>query len=160
MTRLMQLEWSPNQTFDLSISVARAIFSMTTHDNVQPLAILAREKFGATLAICPEMSRKVEALVVKSPQPVFLNFVKLSIGFRGDSATQQCQSLARTQFVGLAAPLMTSLSLFEAGIALEQMLREKAAHRTLVPTARQLRDLIAVLEPRLARSGFGNSLIG
>lgn len=160
MPELMQLQWSLNQSFDTSIAVARSILNAATRDNVQPLAILACEKFGATLAICPETSRKMETLVIKVPQPLFLNFVKSSIGFQDDSATQLCQSLAGTQFLGLVAPLIATMGPFEAGSCLEQMLRVSAADRTLMPTARQLRDLLTILEPKLARSGFGDGLIG
>ena len=160
MSELLQIQWSLNQGFHASIAVARSILNAATRDNVQPLAILACEKFGATLAMCPETSRKMEILVIKVPQPLFLNFVKSSVGFQDDSATQLCQSLAGTQFLGLVAPLIATMSPFEAGNSLEQMLRVSAADRTLMPTARQLRDLLTILEPKLARSGFGDGLIG
>lgn len=154
----MQIQSSLTHTLDLSIAVARGVFSAATHDNVQPLAILACEKFGAALAICSETARKVESLVFKGPEPGFLSFLGSSAGFQDDSATQLCQNLAGIQSLGLAAPLIDISGPFEAGFALQQMLRESAADRTLLPTARQLRDLLTILEPRMSRSGFGEYL--
>ncbi|CAF9937652.1 MAG: hypothetical protein HETSPECPRED_000606 [Heterodermia speciosa] len=160
MAEHLQIQWSLNHTFDLSIAVARSIFSAATHDNIQPLAILACEKFGATLAICLETSRRVETLVVRAPQMKMVNFVKASVGFKEDSATQLCQSLAGTQFLALAASMLETMGPFQASLSLEQMLCRTAADKTLVPTARQLKDLLTVLEPRLGRSGFGDGLHG
>ena len=103
MSERLQLQWSLNHTLDLSIAVARGVFSAASHDNVQPLAILASERLGATLAICPETARKVENLVVKVEPPVFFKFIQSAVGYTDDSATQLCQSLAGTQFLALAA---------------------------------------------------------
>ena len=93
------------------------------HDNIQPLAILACEKFGATLAICLETSRRVETLVVRAPQMKMVNFVKASVGFKEDSATQLCQSLAGTQFLALAASMLETMGPFQASLSLEQFRR-------------------------------------
>ena len=46
------LVWSLDSTTTKTISVAKDVLHAATSDNVQPLALIACEKFGATLAIC------------------------------------------------------------------------------------------------------------
>lgn len=82
MAQLMQIQWPLNQTFDLWIAVAWGVFSAATEDYIRPLAILAWGKIGNALAISPETSRRVEALIIKVPEPVFLNLIKSSVGFQ------------------------------------------------------------------------------
>ena len=71
-----------------------------------------------------------------------------------DCATQLSRSLAGVQFLGLAAALVGSVGTFEGADALSVMLMTSASDKTLLPTARQLKDLLAVMEHRLNRSGF------
>jgi len=47
----VQAQWNLDQTMGLALSVARGIFQAATNDNVQPLAILACENFGNTIAM-------------------------------------------------------------------------------------------------------------
>jgi hypothetical protein len=157
----IQLQWSLDNTTSAALSVARGIFRAATHDNVQPLAILACERFGNTIAMCQETCRKIEGLVNKTAEPVAISFLRASAGFTTeDSATQLSKSQAGVQFLGLAAALVTSLGEFEGGNALEAMLNSSASDKTLLPTARQLKDLLASLEPRFQRSGFTDTVAG
>jgi len=157
----IQLQWSLDNTTSAALSVARAIFRAATHDNVQPLAILACERFGNTIAMCQETCRKIERLVNKTAEPVTINFLRASVGFTTeDSATQLSKSQAGVQFLGLAAALVTSLGEFEGGNALGEMLNSSASDKTLLPTARQLKELLATLEPRFQRSGFTDTVAG
>lgn len=53
-----------------------------TSDNVQVLAIIACERFGNTLAICPETCHKIETVVLPTPQPAPVAFLRGVVGFQ------------------------------------------------------------------------------
>lgn len=132
-----------------------------TSDNVQPLALIACEKFGATLAMCPETNKKMEDLIIKVSGPKHVRFMGAQIGYSAnDSATQLSRSLAGVQFLGLAAVLTSSVGTFEGADALSMMLMDSASDKTLLPTARQLKDLLVVMEHRVLRSGFSDMWVG
>ena len=87
--------------------------------------------------------------------------MKAQIGYSAnDSATQLSRSLAGIQFLGLAAVLTSSMNAFEGANALSEMLTASASDKTLLPTARQLKDLLAVMEHRVLRSGFTDTWVG
>lgn len=157
----MQLQWSLDHTASSTLSVARGIIEATTKDNIQPLALVACERFGATLPMCSETSRKVEDLVIKTKPPAVISFLSAVVGYSPtDCASQLVRSVAGVQFLGLAASLVTTIGSFQGGNALAIMLVNSAADKTLIPTARQLKDLLASLEPRCVRSGFAESVLG
>lgn len=132
-----------------------------TSDNVQPLALIACEKFGATLAMCPETNKKMEDLIIKVSGPKHVRFMRAQIGYSAnDSATQLSRSLAGIHFLGLAAVLTSSGDMFDGANTLSEMLMNSASDKTLLPTARQLKDLLAVMEHRLVRSGFTDMWVG
>ena len=132
-----------------------------TSDNVQPLALMACERFGATLAMCPETNKKMEDLIIKVSGPKYVRFMSAQIGYSAkDSATQLSRSLAGVQFLGLAAALISSVDMFEGANALSAMLMASASDKTLLPTARQLKDLLVVMEHRVNRSGFTDIWVG
>lgn len=157
----IQLQWELGHTADSALSVARGILQAATSDNVQVLALLACEEFGATLAMCPETCNKIERLVRRSPTSAVLNFIPVIIGYSAhDCASQFVLSLAGIQFLALAASLVTTVGPYEGGNALEAMLKKSAADKKLLPSARQLRDLLASLEHRCVLSGFADSVVG
>ena len=132
-----------------------------TSENVQPLALIACEKFGATLAMCPETNKKMEDLIIKVSGPRRVRFMKAQIGYSAnDSATQLSGSLAGIQFLGLAAALTSCMDAFAGANALSEMLTASASDKTLLPTSRQLKDLMGVIEHRLVRSGFADIWVG
>ena len=157
----MQLQWPLEQTATSTLSVARGVIEAATNDNIQALALLACERFGATLALCPETCRKVEDLVIKTKPPAVIGFLSAFVGYSPtDCASELVRSLAGVQFLGLVTSLVTTIGAFQGGNALEAMLTSWAADKTLLPTARQLKDLLASLEHRCMRSGFADSVLG
>lgn len=155
------LTWSLDSTASATLSVAKDVVRAATSDNVQPLALIACEKFGATLAMCEETNKKIEDLIIKVAGPTFVRFMSAQIGYSAnDSATQLSKSLAGIQFLGLAAAFVSSMSTFEGANALSVMLMASASDKTLLPTVRQLRDLLGVMEHRLNRSGFTELWVG
>ena len=155
------MQWSLDHTASSALSFARGIVEAATKDNIQPLALLACERFGATLAMCPVTCRKVEDLVLKTKPPAVISFLSAVVGYSPtDCASHLVRSLAGVQFLGLAASLVTSIGSFEGGNALAAMLVDSAADKTLVPTARQLGDLLKSVEHRCVRSGFADSVLG
>ena len=111
--------------------------------------------------MCPETNKKMEDLIIKVSGPKRVRFMKAQIGYSAnDSATQLSRSLAGIQFLGLAAALMSSMNAFEGANALSEMLTASASDKTLLPTARQLKDLLGAMEHRVIRSGFTDTWVG
>jgi hypothetical protein len=156
----VQAQWNLDRTVGSAISIGLGVFRAASRDNVQPLSIYACEKFGNTVAMCQETCRKVEKLMV-TPKPVHIEFLQAAVGFSpDDSGSELSKSLAGTQFLGLAAALVSSLGPFDSGNVLELLLKESTSDRTLLPTARQLRDLLESLESRCDACGFPESVAG
>ncbi|MCJ1239273.1 hypothetical protein MMC14_007267 [Varicellaria rhodocarpa] len=158
-----QLLWELARTSDSTFSVAQGIIRASTSDNVQTLALLACERFGATLAICPDTCRKVEKEVTKVQTPItsVITFLNATVGYSaGDCASQLTRSLAGVQFIGLAAVLIPSYSFFDGARALAAMLDSSALDKTLSPPTRHLKDLLRALEHRCVRMGFADLVLG
>ncbi|KUJ18829.1 uncharacterized protein LY89DRAFT_706460 [Mollisia scopiformis] len=158
-----QLQWELNRSLDSSLSVARGVIQASTSDNVQTLALLACERFGATLAICPETCRKVEAQIIllQTPTSAVVSFLSAVIGYsKDDCASQLARSLAGVQFIALATVLLTIGSSYHGGEALAHMLRTSAADKTLLPPARQLKDLLASIEHKCVPLKFPDMVSG
>ncbi|MCJ1476633.1 GET complex subunit get1 [Lambiella insularis] len=156
----LAFQWTLDQTVDHFIKVGTDVLLTATRDNVQLIALLACERFGATLAICPATRSKIERLLQSQTGNVVVGFLKTKIGFpTGDSANQLAQSLAGVNFLALAAALVSTTDTFEAGTALENMIAASATDKTLAPTAHHLKDLLNVLEPRLNRAGFMDEVL-
>ena len=155
------LTWSLDSSASSTVSILKDVIRATTRDNVQPLALISCEKFGATLAMCQETNKKMEDLIIKVSGPKYVRFMSAQIGYSAnDSATQLSRSLAGVQFLGLAAVLVSSMNMFEGAEALSLMLMPSASDKTLLPTGRQLKDLLGVMEHRVNRSGFSNIWLG
>ena len=157
----VQAQWSLSATAQAFISVARGTLVAATRDNVQVLAILACQRFGSTLAMSSETTTKVEQVLVPSPEPAVVSFLKGQVGFfQDDCAAQLGQNPARTRFLALAAALTTSLGSFESANALDTMFRSSTTDLTTLPTVRHLKDLLGSLEVRSHRCGFVDSIVG
>lgn len=157
----IQPQWSLDQSSGSLFNLFRGVLQAATSDNVQPLAIMACEQFGNTIAMCPETCSLIEKVVVPSPKPATIQFLKGVVGFSSnDSATQLSKSLAGVQFLGLATALLASMTTWPASLALEMMLRQSTTDKTLLPTRTQIRDLLARLEPRCHAASFADSVAG
>ncbi|KFY77278.1 hypothetical protein V499_03261 [Pseudogymnoascus sp. VKM F-103] len=160
-TQPIQVQWSLNETSQSVFSVARGVLAAATSDNVQPLAILACEKFGATIAISSRTASKVEKTIALSPEPAPVKFLKGLVGFfPNDCATQLSNTHSGIRFLGLAAAIVTTVGPFNGAKALDVMLRDSATDLTLLPTVRHLDDLLGSLEARSYRCGFAESVVG
>jgi hypothetical protein len=152
--------WVLNQTANDVVGVSRGMLAAATTDNVQMLALLACESFGATLAMSPETCTKVELLCSQIHKSAVLNFIKAQIGYRhGDCGWQLAHTEAGIRFLGLAACL-TTIGHWTAAQSLHDMILETATDKTLIPSALQVKQLIQVLDYRLAKSGFTESILG
>ncbi|KAF5672510.1 hypothetical protein FHETE_3644 [Fusarium heterosporum] len=157
----IQPAWNLDTTSTSTIQVAKGILHAATTDNVQPLCIMACEQFGNTLAISPHTLRKIEHSVLPTPQSAVLAFLKGSVGYsKNDCVSYLGKSQAGVQFLALASTLITSTDKFEAATSLHAMLVGTASDKTLVPTVRQVKDLLNSIEPRCHHSGFTDEVIG
>ena len=157
----VDLQWTLSSTTDNFLKVGRDLVRTASTDNVQPISLLACERFGATLAICPKTRATIQVLLKSQTDPVILKFLKAQVGYvKGDSVDLLSRTMAGVNLLALAAALISTSSNFEAGSALEIMILASAADKTLVPTAHHLKDLLDILEPRLNRAGFLNEVLG
>ncbi|TVY27942.1 hypothetical protein LHYA1_G003509 [Lachnellula hyalina] len=157
----VQVQWSLNDTSQSVFSVLRGVMAAATSENVQVLALLSCERFGNTIAMSNETNSKVVYTLVPTPDPAPVRFLKGLVGFStGDCATQLSNSLAGIRFLGLTAAIVTTVGSFNSAKALDIMLRSSATDLTLLPTVRQLNDLLGSLETRCYRCGFTDSVVG
>jgi hypothetical protein len=160
MSGLVQAQWSLNTTSEQAISIARGVLIAATSDNVQPLAIIACEGFGNTIAMSREACERVEKRVLPTPQPSVIHFLQTLVGYsRSDCATQLGQTQAGVQFLGLASALVSTMGLFRSAEGVWLMLETSARDKRLLPTSRQIKDLLASLESRCHFSGFMDSVL-
>src|ERR1700722_1525373 len=158
---VVSAQWQLNETANGAIAVAKGVLKAATSDNVQPIAIMAADAFGATLAMCRETQMKVEQAARMHHTSYVLEFLKSSIGYaKDDCATQLCSSSTGVRFLGLAAALLCTADIFTASLALELMMTSSKGHDQLLPTTKQLKDLLAALEHKLNRTGFAESIVG
>lgn len=155
----VQLQWGLDNTAFSTLRNARSLIHAASTDNIQPKAILACEGFGATIAICQETCRKIESTVIPVPQPTSLSFIAGFIGYSaGDCVSELSKSLAGLQFLALAAAVVTTLPMHQAGDLIASMLVNSAADRTLVPSRRQTTDLLKSIEGRCYRAAFADDV--
>ncbi|RWA07339.1 hypothetical protein EKO27_g7756 [Xylaria grammica] len=161
MGGLVQAQWSLHETSDSVYGIARGVLQAATSDNVQPLAILACEQFGNTLAISRETRLKIERIVLPTPEPATIQFLKLKVGFmKHDCAVQLGSNQAGLRFLALSAALISSVSAYRCAEALMLMLESTTSDRRLLPTTRHLVDLMSSLEGRCHFSGFADIVFG
>ncbi|CAM1510588.1 Fc.00g009230.m01.CDS01 [Cosmosporella sp. VM-42] len=158
---VVQGQWGLETTAEGMFQFSRGLVMAATSDNVQPLAILACQQFGNTLAMSQETCRKVERLVLPSPELATIRFIKATVGFyKNDCATQLGGNSAGIRFLGLASALLNSVSFVEATKAIHTMLQESASDLTLAPTFFQVDALLQSIEARCLRCGFANMTVG
>ncbi|KAI9678913.1 MAG: hypothetical protein M1829_001898 [Trizodia sp. TS-e1964] len=160
-TMALQAQWNLDSTSNSIISIGRDLLKAATSDNIQPIAILACEQFGNTIAMCPETCRRMEYSVLPTPSPVAIQFLKAVAGYSAhDCATHFGKSQAGVKFLGLASALVTSMGCYHGSVALHNMLKSSAVDDTLLPTARHLKDLLESLEHRCQLSSFPDNILG
>ncbi|KAH0545476.1 hypothetical protein FGG08_000477 [Glutinoglossum americanum] len=155
-----QATWAINESATSTISIARGLLEAATSDNIQPLALLSCESFGATLPLCPETRVKVEQLARQSHTSHVLNFIKAQVGYRkGDSVEQLARSDAGIRFLCLVAVLCT-LGHHEAALILDSLLQETQRETQMRPTILQLQAVMELIGSKLALSDFAKSIAG
>ncbi|KAI0447766.1 hypothetical protein F4803DRAFT_497434 [Xylaria telfairii] len=160
-SQVIQGQWSLNESSTSIYGMARGILQAATSDNVQPLAILACEQFGNTLAISRETRRKIEHTVLPTPEPVSIRFLKAKVGFlKHDCAVQLGSNQAGLRFLALAAALISSLRPIDCAEALMPMLEATTTNERYLPTTRHLMDLMSSLEGRCRLAGFADVVFG
>lgn len=154
------LSWNLAQSVTDAIPIPRGILEAATSDNIQPIALVACEGFGTTLAMSSETTAKMYSLCSQGHQSPVLNFIKMTLGYsRGDSGWHLAQSDCGLRFLGLAACLQT-LDHWTAAEILKEMIMNTAEDRRLIPNTNQLKDLLQALDSRLARARFADDVLG
>lgn len=156
-----QLQWSLDKSAGSLLSIGRGFMEAATSDNVQLLALLTCESYGATLPVAPITRLKIEKLARRNEsQP--LSFIKAQIGWRaGDSADVLSRSDGGIRFLCLAALLCCRGGhLLEPAQTLDRMIRRNASKDQRLPTIMQLHDLLCAIRPKVLHSGFTQMVVG
>ncbi|KAI0115549.1 hypothetical protein GGR51DRAFT_503362 [Nemania sp. FL0031] len=160
-SQIVQSQWSLNETSDSVYSIVRGVLQAATSDNVQPLAIMACEQFGNTIAISQETRLRIERTVLPTPEPVAIRFLKAKVGFmKHDCAVQLGSNQAGLRFLALAAALLACIPSYQCARALSLMLESTTSDKRLLPTTRHLTDLMSSIASRCSRSGFSDIVFG
>ncbi|KAI0203731.1 hypothetical protein F4808DRAFT_476149 [Astrocystis sublimbata] len=160
-SQIVSGQWSLNESSNSVYKIVRSVLEAATSDNVQPLAILACEQFGNTLAFSQETRLRIERTVLPTPEPVAVSFLKVKIGFLNhDCANLLGSNQAGLRFLALAAILLSSLSPFHCAEALLPMLEATTMDQRHLPTIRHLEDLMSSLGGRCRRAGFADVVYG
>lgn len=161
MGTAIQPGWALQETSNGVFTIAKGIMAAATSDNVQPLALLTCEAFGATLAICQQTQLLVEKEARKNHTSYVVKFLKSKIGYLAhDSAIQLSMSNAGVRFLSLAAALLCTSSNFAGAEALMLMIKSSSQKDQMLPTLLQLQDLLDALDYKLLRTRFADDIIG
>lgn len=153
--------WDVEKTADGQVTLPHAIFQTANSNFVEPLAILACELFGTTLAICPQTCRKVQNTVLSTPPHVALRILNLKVGHSAqDCASYFGTSQAGLQFLSLATALIATMGAVESSEKICRLVDDSASDEALVPALAQVEKLMVNSEQRCHLSPFGNELVG
>jgi len=156
----LSLQWSLDSTSLSALSFGRGILQAITSDNIQPIALLACEKFGTTPPVSVETSLKIEQISRRSHSST-ANFLRAQIGYSaGDAAYYLSQSDGGVRFLCLAATLCTIKEGLRRAQLLDTLLRSTARSCDSLPTVMQLNDLLRALDTKLTVSTFTNDVRG
>jgi hypothetical protein len=134
----LSLQWSLDNTSLNALSIGRGIVQAMTSDSIQPIALLACEKFGTTLPVCIETSLKIEQLARRSHSST-ANFLKAQIGYSAHDAAQYLsQSDGGVRFLCLAATLYTIESGLQRAQLLDMLLKSTVQSCDVMPTVMHL----------------------
>ena len=112
---LINLTWSLNETASGLIAIGTGYLQAANEDDVQPLAILAAERFGATLAMAQESCRKTEREAFRNHRTMIVKFLKAAIGYSSsDTAARLAKTSSGVRFLALASTLIC-LSIMQHG---------------------------------------------
>src|ERR1700733_11479102 len=141
------VQWALNRTLDQALALLHDCIRAATVDDVQASAILAGEKFGATLPISPSTRKKVELAIDAQADMLAVKFLKAKIGYASYGALDMLRtSMAGVNFLALVAALLGTAENFDTAIALETMIEEslsKDPDKDSLPTAHHLTPLVS-----------------
>lgn len=85
-------QWSIDTTAKSVITLSAGLLAATLSDDVQPLAVIACERYGATLAMCSETCAKVERLAKRKRTSHVFASIGVKIGFAPNDVSDQLAS--------------------------------------------------------------------
>lgn len=156
----MDLTWNLDTTVATAFNTLSGFLKAASSDNVQPLALLACQTLGATLAMCDRTINTVRLHAIDAPGAPTMTFLKATVGFyKNDCATQLAANQAGMRFLALATALVTTIDPYTGARAIELIMRDLKFPVEETPPVTHLRDLLAALEPRAEQCNFGKSVL-
>jgi hypothetical protein len=150
--------WAITDTANKGVTFARGMLEAATSDNINPVALVCCEAFGALLPLCLETRVKVEQLARRNHTSHVLNFIKAQIGYRkGDSVEHLSRSDSGIRFLCLAATFCT-LDLYDAANRLDSLLRATQKEQQMRPTLRQLQVMLNTFRTKMTLSDYANTV--
>ena len=154
-TNAVQLQWNLDRTAHKGLNVALDFVRIATQDNVQPIALMACERFGNTLPICRATRSLVETKTRPAQEPILLRFARIAVRKGGGETLERFSgSVAGLNFIVLVAALVPIMPLEEAADAIQRMLDKSAYDKILVPPAYQVQTILELLDPSLSQIGY------
>ena len=151
----LPLQWSLDRTVDRGLDVAIDFARIAHHDHVQPIALMACEKFGNTLPICRQTRALIENGSHRDKESLILKSIAALIIPAGGQALERLASnVAGLNFLALATALVSVMTVAHSASAIQKMVEDTASDKQLVPPELHVRHLLEVFEPRLNRIGF------
>ena len=154
MQRTMDQQWSLDGAMHVTLESVKDFLSAATHYNISPLALVACERLGTTLAISTESKERVQSTLHETTESSILRSLQDFLGVGNNICIILSQSAAGVNFLALAAALVSILGTSRAAETLTEMIKETTADLGLVPSTFQLKQLLDVIEPGLSRVGF------
>lgn len=119
------------------------------------------ERYGDTLAICPQTRRLVEKHISSFSDPLALDFLQISVGYvKSDVTGVLGATKAGVGFLALSAALLSTMDDYDAAVVFEHLLDQSTTDKSSVPSALQLKALMSIMDHKLNRLGFTNSVLG
>ncbi|KAL8747794.1 MAG: hypothetical protein Q9190_000366 [Brigantiaea leucoxantha] len=151
----LQLQWNLDRTVQHSLNLAVEFVTIATQDNIQPIALLACERFGTALPISRQTRSLVERKTRLPQEPLLIRFAKVVIKKAGGEALGRlCGNVAGLSFLALAAAITPVMASDEAGSVIQRMLYRSAGDKSLVPPEYHVEAIVAILEPQLNTHEF------
>src|SRR6266516_5452989 len=101
------LQWALSQSSENAVILFRDCIRAATTDDVQASAIIAGERFGATIAISSLTRKKVETTISAQADVLVIKFLKAKIGYSSGGALDMLRkSMAGVNFLALIAAFL------------------------------------------------------
>lgn len=151
----LQLQWNLDRSTDHALNVGLEFVRIAANDNVQPVALMACERFGITLPICRRTRSLLEKELKTKADLIPIRYMKaLVVPSGGQIRERLCSNIAGLNFLALATSLLSVMTIERSAATIQRMIEQSAGDKTLIPPEFHVLGILEVIEPSLNRMGF------